>query len=282
MDKYIAQPRYNANTVTIYDITSGSTAQPIVLSANSAITDVTGTGSNQGGPNSVLIYQDFSGQSSPKQCLIIAYTGASGGDGAVFVFDLDAIMQSGSGQLPSPTTTLTFPGYYPVGMAIQPGTGDLFVATPSTAGGNPTVTIFPKTTGATWSNAGNSSTINYDSLNGFSTVPANLAFDRHGFLWMTSFGGDATYNYLACLMGLVAPIPNTTYPGPPPSPLPVASQASPEFYFANNNSAGSAGMIKVTPLTTSPSIANSMPSRLWGLSSPEGVAFDPDGNLWGG
>jgi len=290
VNKYIAQPKFDLNVVTIYDITAGSSAQPIVLSANAditALTQITGAFPNQGGPNSVLIYQDFSGKSSPKQCLIVAYLGATANNGqvsggAVYVFDLDAIMAAGSGMLPAAIATLQFPGYYPVGMAIQPGTGDLFVATPALApGSNPTVTIFPKTTGGTWSNAGsNNTTIDYNSLNGFSSVPSNLAFDRHGFLWMTSFGGDPTYNYLLCLRGIVSAIPASV--SPPPIPLPVPSQAKPAFFFTNNYAAGNvAGMLPVTQIaTTPPTSTNAMPAHLWGLSSPEGLAFDPDGNLW--
>lgn len=286
MDKFLAQPQFVANSVTIYNLSSG--AVPLVFTANEAVTAVTAATAdlpNAGGPNSVLVYQDFSGASSPKQCLIVAYIGPSNEKtgvapqvGGVFVFDLDAIMQAGSGALPAASLALPLTGFAPVGMAIQPGTGDLFVATPSSNGGNPAVTIYPKATGGTWSSEGNTSTVSYN-LGGWATTPSNFAFDRHGFLWMTSFGSTPAENYLACFTGIAGPIVNTS--SPPPTPLPVPPSATPEFWFANNTSlGGTAGLLKVTQVSTDPPITSSEPASLYGLSSPEGVAFDPDGNLW--
>ena len=78
MEKFLAQPQFVANSVTIYNLSSG--AVPLVFTANEAVTAVTAATAdlpNAGGPNSVLVYQDFSGASSPKQCLIVAYIGPS-------------------------------------------------------------------------------------------------------------------------------------------------------------------------------------------------------------
>ncbi len=271
MNKYIAQPQFVSNTIGIYDITNP--AAPTLfqtLTASPDIAALVGTydPNNPSGPNSVLVYQDLAASpspltSSPQQFLLIAYVGGGGKDGAVYVFDLDKLFTQGAGtvQLPAaPVEVLKFPGYTPIGMAVQPGTGDLYVATPSTTGGNPTVTVFAKTQGAAWSGNGDPTIVTF-AASGFSTTPSNFAFDAHGFLWMTSFGqNDGTPdNYLTCFRD----IPNAT------------PTATPEFWFDNHPDAGGAGtQLAVTPLL------GTAPAKLFGLSSPEGVAFDPAGNLW--
>ena len=285
MKKYIAQPQYGTGTVNVYDITPGSTPQLLrALTPNAdiqALTAATVAAPNAGGLNSVLVYQDFSGQSMPQQCLLLAYTSPSDDNGvnltpgAVYVFDLDAILKSGSGVLPAAAAaTLPLVGpassnFVPVGMAIQPGTGDLYVAAPSAQaaeGGNPAVMIFSKTPGGSWSSTGDTGTFNYNTLGGFSTYPSNFAFDLHGFLWMSSFGSDSgvPYNFLTCFMG-----------------VPSATPPSPSFWFANDDGDGNGTALNVTPLVTNP--ATPPPSatlQYYGLSSPEGIAFDPAGNLW--
>ena len=111
MKKYIAQPQYGTGTVNVYDITPGSTPQLLrALTPNAdiqALTAAAAAAPNAGGLNSVLVYQDFSGQSTPQQCLLVAYNSPSNDNGvnltpgAVYVFDLDAILKSGSGVLPA-------------------------------------------------------------------------------------------------------------------------------------------------------------------------------------
>jgi hypothetical protein len=289
LKKYIAQPQFSSNTaVNIYDITPGASPtlfMTLYAKPNSAIAKLVGPydPNNPSGPNSVLVYQDLAASpspltSSPQQFLLIAYVAQAGQSGAVYVFDLDKLLQSGGTgsppySVPFPDTAsavLTFPGYDPIGMALQPGTGNLYVATPSVSGGNPTVTVFAKTPGGTWSATGDSTTFDYNSLGGWSSTPSNFAFDMHGFLWMTSFGsvtdpatGVVTpYNYLTCFRNS---------PGSAP-------EATTEFWFDDQPDAGGSGtQLSVTPLLTG---LTGVPATLFGLSSPEGIAFDPAGNLW--
>ena len=271
LNKYIAQPQFTSkHRGCLRHHARSAPTLFMTLTASSAIATLVGT-ITPGGPNSILVYQDFAASpsplvSSPKQFLLIAYVGGNGASGAVYVFDLDQLLKQGPGtvQLPAtPVEVLQFPGYVPIGMAIQPGTGDLYVATPAVDGSNPTINVFAKTQGGAWSTSGNNTLFDFNALGGFSTVPANFAFDAHGFLWMTSFGAanGTAFNYLTCFRN----IPNAT------------PKSTPEFWFDNHLDAGGAAVqLSVTPLLG----GVSAPAKLQGLSSAEGIAFDPAGNLW--
>ena len=279
LNKYIAQPQYNSNSIAIYDITNyDPTSDPPVPATLTAT--LQGGEPLLSGPNCVLVYQDFSAiqvlsgqgvpvdfpKSTPQQCLLVACQSTDDNGkvtgGNVNVYDLESLnLLTEKPTLPNPTTVLPLgTGYTVIGMAIQPGTGDLYVASPSTSSDNPipVITIFAKALGGAWSTAGNTGVFDYNSLGGFSTTPSNLAFDSRGFLWMTSFGHDnngVAYNYLTCFPGVANATP----------------QSTPNFWFAND---------PVTQLKVTPLIKGTAPTLLFGLSSPEGIAFDPAGNLW--
>jgi hypothetical protein len=257
--KYIAQPQFASNTIEIYSISaSASTTFVTTLLPSSAIVALTGpvNPEDPNGPNGVLVYEDFSG-SSPARYLLIAYTG-SAGNGAIYVFDLDGLDLSGA----KPTQTLSSSPVAvlpvadnPIGMAVRPGTGDLYVATDGYNDGNATVTVFPKISGGGWSSPGTAFS-SYAQPSGFAFTAANLAFDLHGNLWMTSLGEYAgtAYAYLTCYTGVAASTPQNT----------------PYLFFQNG----------AEPLTNVVALQGSTVAGLFPFSCPEGIAFDPAGNLW--
>jgi hypothetical protein len=227
---------------------------------------VTPTGTPAGGPNGVLDYQDPSSAEAYLFILFNYQTPDGTTVGVVCVYDQASLLSPPGSQTPTPIAMLSLPNG-PAGMAIQPGTGNLYVATdcggPSSGGGgNGGVYVFEKPASG-WANAPSTFTsqfANFDDDNAVAYTCANLAFDLHGNLWMTSFGsnsGNASqpYTYLTCFT------------------LPLNQQPPPFLLFVNDYGA---------PLTGAAGLPASYtaPASMYPLSGPEGMAFDPDGNLW--
>jgi hypothetical protein len=195
-------------------------------------------------PNDVVLYHDV----STNKCLLFV---SSGSVTQIALFQYGSLAQLESGNPSDPTPSfISFPDPL-VGMAIQPGTGHLYAQ---------------DYTGAIYVCFNN----DYATTSQFATglppvsggtggVGSNLAFDLDGNLWQTSFNGGAGQQVLTCYTN----VGNAT--GNP------AGDASKFIQFVN-------------PAAPSfPGIAlsgGSATGLLFPLSQPNGIAFDPAGNLW--
>ena len=235
MNKYIAQPYYG-------DPSASPPVQPAVkiysLADASLVTTIS-FGSR--GPNCVVLYQD----SGNVYYLFVSFD--FGATGAVEVYEFPSINDlTNAASLPIPTT-ISFPDSV-AGMAVHPGTGDLYVAAFSNGDGNGGVFHCPK--GPTGYAASSLFSSNADPSVTF--VCANLAFDFHGNLWMTTF--DAAGGQFLICYTRVSPADKS------------------KFFKITNGQAFST-------LTNLPGSAPA-PGAMLPFSAPEGIAFDPAGNLW--
>ena len=261
--KYYAQPDYNARQVQIYTLPSSS---PATLQTTIALSSA-----NQG-PNDVVLYQT---PTSSK--MFVSYDLGSSGLIEIYDFANDILPHLGTATL-SPAPIASIPvATSVVGMAIQPGTGNLFcatfnegetIATEPHLSGNGGVIVFsapaysPATATQFCDNNDNSVT----------KYTANLAFDVSGNLWMT------TWDDLNSIDGGVGDQFLTCYPA-------VNGVLTKSAFFLISNlltdSGGNAHAVtfknRVVKLPPSP---QPPPALLYAFSSPEGLAFDPDGNLW--
>ena len=269
--KYIAQPQYIENSVKIFELPAPVGATPFTTLGPNWSADILAlTGNpnevdgNYYGPNSALVYEDHSGVSTTHY-LFVAFTSQTG-NGAVSVFDLGAILKAppAPGAVPVEVQGALSVQGNPVGMAIQPGTGNLYVASGVGAGAG-IVTAFSRKPGAagtydTWGTVG--SQVLTETSNAIAGIVSNLAFDRHGNLWLTTFDGGG--NFLCCLPTTAA------NPSAPPSPGTYL-----KFQNAPTGTAGA--QLPSTQLSTQ--VPPFLPA-LYPFSGPEGIAFDPAGNLW--
>jgi hypothetical protein len=247
--KYIAQPYFSANNVKIYSLpgaTLTTTIQPTAAILAKTGPPVVPPANPSGGANCVLLYQVAA--STGESYLFVSYVfkDASGG---VCVYKFSDINFSIASQTPTPIATLLVPNGA-VGLAIQPGTGDLYVATDSNGNNDGGIYIFSKT--ATGYASSPTQFIDYVNDSSDAFICANLAFDTHGNLWMTNF--DQGGSYLTCY----------TKPGGDPTQFIKIVNGSPLTNVKSLPAAGS------TPA----------PASMKPFSEPEGLAFDPNGNLW--
>jgi len=138
-------------------------------------------------------------------------------------------------------------GLETAGIAINPANGDLYLATFNDGADDSGVYTYTAASGyATGSQF--SSYLNDASV---AAVCANLAFDHSGNLWMTTWTADnkAADHLLICYKGL-----------------------NKNNYYKITNTP--------TPTYTATDYNGSTVSNLNLLSAPEGIAFDPAGNLW--
>lgn len=270
MKKYIAQPQYVDNTVEIFVLPVSEGASPVLTLGPNWSADIlalTGNPNKTGpysyfGPNSALIYADFSGVSTSLY-LFVAFT-SQNNNGAVAVFDLGKLLDSPppAGFTPAELQSLLKLSDNPVGMAIEPGTGNLYVGTHGDTG-NASVTVFNRfagtaTTPDAWAVSGTALLTDGNS-GGIAGVVANVAFDLHGNLWATTF--DSGGSYLCCF-----PAP----PNPGKYVKLMSRNTTPESQLPSTLI--EPGVTGFAPPAVAPS--------LYTLSCPEGIAFDPAGNLW--
>jgi Secretion system C-terminal sorting domain len=133
------------------------------------------------------------------------------------------------------------------GIAINPANGDLYIPTFYT-GGSIDAGVFYSTAASGYTTQTQFSSYFLD--NSVGNYCANLAFDTSGNLWMTTFIGDTASgdNFLICYKGLS----RTNY-------YKIVNPTS-KTYMAT-----SCGGVNI---------------NVFLLSAPEGIAFDPQGNLW--
>ena len=202
-------------------------------------------------PNYVVLYHDASLSTNPCYMLVsCVYINGPNGiyNGQINVYQYDGLDIIANGPDPAPNPTLL--QYAPVGMAIQPGTGDLYVA--SYNGG---VYVYTNSSGYT-------EEIVFSSDTGFvpGAICANLAFDNDGNLWLSSFNGTTVSTHLLTCYTQVGRI------GTPESD-------STQYIQFGNGSTPNFTVI-ASPGVTAPT------SMYYPLAEPNGIAFDPDGNLW--
>lgn len=237
--KYIAQPYYNANQVRIYSLADGSLAATLNLTTPNS------------GPNCVVLYQD----SASVYYLFVSYDLGSSGAVDVYTFSSIGDLTINPPAIGAPTR-LTLVNSA-VGIAVHPGTGDLYVATFSNVNGAGGVFHYTKSA-AGYTFAAQFSSNADGQHNNVAQYCANLAFDLHGNLWMTTFSdSNPTDQFLICY--------TQVWPAPDSSRF---------FKFTNGAQIPQASIVKL------PGSAQPAPGPLYPLSQPEGIAFDPLGNLW--
>lgn len=229
--KFIAQPYYDLNQVKIFSLPGANLVSTI---------DLVSPGS---GPNGVVLFQDPSAGTS---LMFVSFDMVT--SGAVDLYTFDASLQTATFQ------KSIAPDDPAVGMAIQPGTGDLFIATFGTGSGQGGVLRYTRASGYTTKTQYISFT---SGPNNAAKFCANLAFDPRGRLWMTTFDGGG--QFLICFTDL------------------TSTTATSDRFVKFSNGGFTFAATKVLTL---PGSSASAPSNLFLLSQPEGIAFDPLGNLW--
>jgi hypothetical protein len=136
-------------------------------------------------------------------------------------------------------------GLSSAGMAVNPLNGDLYIPTFHVAGNDGGIYVY--------SAASNYTTLSHFcdfNDNSVAEICANLAFDGKGNLWMTTWSpdNDSSHHFLICYKGLNK---NT-------------------FYKITNKASKTYAAKAVSGATITVHL----------LSAPEGIAFDPSGNLW--
>ena len=140
------------------------------------------------------------------------------------------------------------------GIAIQPGTGNLYVGTFYTGASD--AGIYTYTASSSYANSSGTQLASYYNDASIDAYIANLAFDASGNLWFTEFDGSnagtaTAYedNFLICYKA-----------------------ANKNNYYKIINT--------TTASYTSTSRAGGAGPSVYLLSQPEGLAFDASGNLW--
>jgi hypothetical protein len=136
-------------------------------------------------------------------------------------------------------------GLSAAGMAVNPDNGDLYIPTFHASGSTGGIYVYSAASNYTVVN--HFSDFNDDSV---AQICANLAFDGKGNLWMTTWSADndPAHHFLIAYKGLSK---NAFY---------KITNASSKAYTAHDVDDG--------------------PIQVHLLSAPEGIAFDPSGNLW--
>ena len=260
MAKYIANPQYPNSVIYVWPLV-GPPPIPVVRGANGTIALPSGY------PNDVLIYQDP--QAPSIYMFVSVVTELEGGSGsgnptsgAVWFYSFASLEDIVNGTFQS--RSLIANTYGAVGMAIQPGTGDLYIAASTLYSGGAQTSANGGIVGFTYASYSSSSSpemfVFTDHTKDTSTFAScsDIAFDLQGNLWLTTFDstGDAA---LVCY-------PNVGQQG-------TANPGADTPYLKVVNSAAA---LPTTPLP----FAETTLGPAFPLSAPQGIAFDPLGNLW--
>jgi hypothetical protein len=233
---YIAQPYYSGNVVKIYSLPAASLVTTISLTP--AVN----------GPNCVVLYED----SASVIYLFVSYD--LGSTGAIDVYKFASINDLTTNPPGIPAATRINLTNSAVGMAIHPGTGDLYIATFSDGDGAGGIFSYSKSSGYT---AATQFASNADPThNNVAFYCANLAFDLHGNLWMTTFSDSTPADQFLVCFTQVSPAPDNSK------------------FFKITNGSGFSTVVNL-PGSATPALGVMLP-----FSQPEGIAFDPLGNLW--
>lgn len=235
---YIAQPYFEEGKVRFYaqasPINPATVAYTLdVAPAMMANWQIAPNANN--GPNAVLIYNNK---------LFVSFD-LGIVQGGVLVYNMLDITAPPTVIKPGGTT-----GTPCAGMAIQPSTGNLYIATFSGGGNGADGGIYYSTAASGYTN----STLfaGYNNSNAIDLYTANVYFDGSNNLWATTWSGntDATQMFLVCFKNTVA------------SDYRKIINTATKAYTAISTAGASASVHL--------------------LSAPEGMARDASGNLWVG
>lgn len=259
MAKYIVTPQYPNSVIFVWPLI-GPPPTPVVRGANGTITLPSGY------PNDVLIYQDPQSPSIYMFVSVVTESEGGGGSGvptsgAVWSYTFASPDDIFNGTFQS--RSLIANTYGAVGMAIQPGTGDLYIAASTLSTGGAQTSADGGIVGftyASYSTGASELFVFTDQTKhaGAFAACSDVAFDLHGNLWLTTYDstGDAA---LVCY-------PNVGRQG---SASPGAD--TPYLKFVNGAAALPATALQFAETTAGPAFP---------FSAPQGIAFDPLGNLW--
>jgi Secretion system C-terminal sorting domain len=235
---YIAQPFYQDGKIRFYaqasPINPASVAHSLDLTAGmQAAWGVIPDASN--GPNASIIHNNK---------LFVSFDlGLQKGGVLVYnMLDITApptVINPGGG-----------PGKPCAGMAIQPSTGDLYIATFSGGATAADGGIYYSTAGSTYTNT--ALFAGYSNSQAIDYYTANVAFDSANNLWATTWSGntDATQMFLVC--------------------------------FKNTNASSFYKIINTVAKSYTATSTGGVSKTVHLLSAPEGLARDASGNLWVG
>jgi hypothetical protein len=236
---YIAQPFYQDGKIRFYTQQTGvinpaTVAYTLDLAAGmQSAWGVQPNGSN--GPNATIIHNNK---------LFVSFDlGLS--KGGVLVYNMLNIAAAPTAIKPGGGT-----GTPCAGMAIQPSTGDLYIAAFNGGANGAEGGIYYSTAGSGYTN--NTLFAGYNNSQAIDYYTANLAFDSANNLWATTWSGnaDATQMFLICFKNAIAS----------------------NFYKIINTAA------KSYTATSTGGISKTVHL----LSAPEGLVRDASGNLWVG
>ncbi len=253
--KYLIQPNFTECTVSVHALlTSGAElVTTLRMSAPDADPD------EQAHPNCTALYRDVS---QGTWHLFVSFdvkpeTGKGFVGVKVFDFsDFSPLADSEQSPVPTSVLPLVIDGNQlgTIGLAVQPGTGDLFIATYHENDNSAGLRIYRRSDYAAQPPNARSDWFADGSQTSVTQISAALAFDRHGFLWSTTY--DAGEQFLVCYRD------------------PVPGQQG-NFVKVSNHDLG-----MISAITTLPGSTGGPPLNVHPFSAPEGLAFDPDGNLW--
>jgi hypothetical protein len=169
-----------------------------------------------------------------------------GGKGGVLIYNYADVYPVRNANPPIKIKPGAANGLASAGIAIDPKTGDLYI--PTFNNGTDDSGVYKYTAASNYVNASQFASFNNDSS--VAEICANLAFDASGNLWMTTWSEDNNpdHHFLICYKGL-----NKN-----------------NFYKIINTATKAYVATSASLATTSVHL----------LSAPEGIAFDPLGNLW--
>ena len=232
----IAQPYYGEGKIRFYNKNNPVAGSPCYTLDISA--DINTNWGTTSGINDVVIYNSK---------LFVSIDNGNN-EGGVLVYnyaDVYPTKTAGPVSVINPQNTTGLPV---AGIAIQPGSGNLYVGTFYTGASD--AGIYMYTENSSYANSSATQVASYYNDNSIDKYIANLAFDGLGNLWFTEFDSAAAPNQFLIV-----------YPGVNKSDYHAIVNPNTQTY-STTSLAGGAG------------------ASVYLLSQPEGIVFDSIGNLW--
>jgi hypothetical protein len=236
MQDYICQPYYRKNVLRFYKTINPTASSPYhEVDLTSDVESAWGVGSH--GLNDVAIYNGK---------IFTSFDIENQGKGGVLIFNYSDIYPSKTATSPIVVKPGNIKGLPSAGIAINPQTGDLYIPTFNIGQDSG---IYKYTAASGYVTSSQFASFNGD--NSVAQICANLAFDKQGNLWMTTWSENniPDNHFLICYKGL-----------------------NKDDYFKITNESA--------PVYNATSRAGTIINALNLLSAPEGIGFDSDGNLW--
>jgi predicted outer membrane repeat protein len=237
---YTAQPFYQDGKIRFYNTTSGATINPSTVAYT---LDVSADMVNVWG-------QAANASNGPNSVVIynnkiFVSFDMNGSKGGVLVYDYANIFPSRNAVAPAVLKPGGGNGSACAGMTINPANGDLYIC--SYTGGAGNGGIYYATAASNYTALNNLSDYSHPSVD---TYCANIAFDANNNLWFTTWNdnADPAQMYLVC--------------------------------YKNLNKANYYKVINTATKSYSATSTGGVTKMVHLLSAPEGLVFDPTGNLW--